>query len=509
MAVLDDVVLVADGGDVTVGRQTATFVYGEFNVVLPHGREQVETDDRLQDGYVYRPKGGIKGPFDVGFVRADATVDLEADTSDVEVVVDSAQKQVEGDVFFERDISSAGLGQFVLDRDFRVGDVVTVELWGKRLRLPVTAGDYVASESEGPAAARVHVGGQLISDAEAVARQNGDLRRQIAREKAERMRQVSSESSARRAAVAGERSAREADVAQVREVLGGAQADEQSLVAQLAAVQAQITGMVGDGESPPPPGMLNSYLWMNTKLWEAQQAIDEAQNLVAEQQAARQAGQEAIIDTVQAQLGQLADRAWQVGADGDGTWLVHDSTVMALGSWVGVAVLDVNYVKRVDGALTYPRETRRVEVGTNRTWGMSGYITGGIFYYQRQGGAVTRKDQHLYGFVAETSWTSVRTVVMEADRLASMELRVNWSSAHRGAFYGVRITVDGVVVAEESSTSLGPLISAGNGYRTQSVSKNVEVMAGQVIEFEVRCGHEGEQQRTAASGNTRLWWVED
>ena len=216
MAVLDDVVLVADGGDVTVGRQTATFVYGEFNVVLPHGREKVETDDRLQDGYVYRPKGGIKGPFDVGFVRADATVDLEADTSDLEVVVDAAQKQAEGDVFFERDITTAGLGQFVLDRDFRVGDVVTVELWGKRLRLPVTAGDYVASVSEGPAAARVHVGGQLISDAEAVARQNDDLRRQIAREKAERVRQVSSESSARRTAVDAERSARTTEIATER-----------------------------------------------------------------------------------------------------------------------------------------------------------------------------------------------------------------------------------------------------------------------------------------------------
>ena len=272
MAVRDDVVLVADGGDVTVGRQTATFVYGEFNVVLPHGREKVETDDRLQDGYVYRPKGGIKGPFDVGFVRADATVDLEADTSDLEVVVDAAQKQAEGDVFFERDISQAGLGRFVLDRDFRVGDVVTVELWGKRLRLPVTAGDYVASGSDGPLGVRVHVGGQLISDAEAVARQNGELRRQIAREKAERQRQVSSESSARRVAVSGERSAREADMRSIRDLLGGPSASAASLLSQLAAVNAQIVNM---GEKAPPPGLLNSYLSLNTLLWEQQQKIND------------------------------------------------------------------------------------------------------------------------------------------------------------------------------------------------------------------------------------------
>lgn len=306
MAVRDDVVLVSDGGDVTVGRRTASYVYGEFNVVLPHGREKVETEERLQDGYVYRPKGGIKGPFDVGFVRADATVDLEADTSDLEVVVDAAQKQAEGDVFFERDISQAGLGRFVLDRDFRVGDVVTVELWGKRLPLPVTAGDYVASVSEGPAAARVHVGGQLISDAEAVARQNGELRRQIAREKAERQRQVSSESLARRSAVSGERSAREAairaeasarrrgdedearnrqvaleaeerkraaDLKTIREFLGGAGASDAALLSQLAAVNAQIVG-IGGGKAAPAPGLLNSYMSLNTLLWEQQQEIN-------------------------------------------------------------------------------------------------------------------------------------------------------------------------------------------------------------------------------------------
>lgn len=256
MAVRDDVVLVSDGGDVTVGRQTASFVYGEFNVVLPHGREKVETEERLQDGYVYRPKGGIKGPFDVGFVRADATVDLEADTSDLEVVVDAAQKQTEGDVFFERDISQAGLGRFVLDRDFRVGDVVTVELWGKRLRLPVTAGDYVASVSEGPAAARVHVGGQLISDSEVVARQNGELRRQIAREKAERQRQVASESSARRVAVAGERIAREAAVSGERSAREQADRALQSQIdkrptsealnSEIRGLNGRITGLNSD-----------------------------------------------------------------------------------------------------------------------------------------------------------------------------------------------------------------------------------------------------------------------
>ena len=35
MAVLTDVVLVADGGDITAGRKTSTLTFGEFNVLLP------------------------------------------------------------------------------------------------------------------------------------------------------------------------------------------------------------------------------------------------------------------------------------------------------------------------------------------------------------------------------------------------------------------------------------------------------------------------------------------
>lgn len=315
MAVHEDVVLVSDGGDVTVGRRTATFVYGEFNVVLPRDREQVETDDRLQDGYVYRPDTGVSGPFDVGFVRADATIDLEADSSDLEVVVDAAQKQSEGDVFFERDITGSGLGRFALDRDFQVGDVVSVEVWGKRVLLPVTAGDYVASESEGVLATRVHVGGQLISDAEAVAHQNHDLRRQIAREKAERQRSVAAESSARAnairaesaarreeisterqarvSAIESEQSQRRADLAKIREFLGGVNATDTSMLSQLAAVNAQIVSM-SDGSAAPEPGLLNSYLSLNTLLWEQQQKINDLNDDFRDEVRERQRKQQAL-----------------------------------------------------------------------------------------------------------------------------------------------------------------------------------------------------------------------
>lgn len=273
MAVFEDVVLVADGGDVTAGRQKHTFVYGEFNVQLPEGVEQVETDGRLADGFVYRPEGEI-APFDVGFARTDVTVDLELGSTDLELVVDEAQRDAEGDVFFERDITPAGLGEFVPGVDFVVGDVVSVERWRVLLPLPVTGWEMVSSASDGVVADRVHVSGQLISDSAARVRRNADLRREVEADKRQLQRSVRSVRSYADSAVSRERTERQEDVAQVREVLGGAQADEGDLLSQLAAVQAQITGMVGDGETPPPAGLLNSYLWMNTRLWEQQAEVN-------------------------------------------------------------------------------------------------------------------------------------------------------------------------------------------------------------------------------------------
>ena len=184
-----EIVLIADGGDVTVGRERATLVYGEFNVVLPEGAEQVERDDRIKDGYIYRPSETI-ARFDVGFARADTTIDLELQISDLETVVDTVQRQIAGDTFFERDITTGGLRGYIPGEDFQVGDVVTVEIRGRRLRLPVTEITMVSSDDYGIGGWRVHVGGLLISDADALRRQSQDLRRQVANDKRALTRRV-------------------------------------------------------------------------------------------------------------------------------------------------------------------------------------------------------------------------------------------------------------------------------------------------------------------------------
>jgi len=110
--------LIAGGGEMTVGRRTSTYVYGVFQVDIPEGKEQAQQNDRLQEGYVYRPDQRPTGRFDIGFVRADARVDLNAQQSNLESIIDAAQNRVEGAVFFERDITGRGLGRFCPGIDF-------------------------------------------------------------------------------------------------------------------------------------------------------------------------------------------------------------------------------------------------------------------------------------------------------------------------------------------------------------------------------------------------------
>ena len=106
---------------------------------------------------------------------------------------------------------------------------------------------------------------------------------------------MSSESSARRVAVSGERSAREADMRSIRDLLGGPSASAASLLSQLAAVNAQIINM---GEKAPPPGLLNSYMSLNTLLWEQQQEINRINERFRRQTEERQR-QDAILNARQ------------------------------------------------------------------------------------------------------------------------------------------------------------------------------------------------------------------
>ncbi|WP_411708134.1 hypothetical protein ACLI1L_000815 [Corynebacterium sp. LaCa117] len=187
-----------------MGRRLAFYSYGKFDVVIPDGREQQVDEDRIQNGYIARNPGQQMGRFDFGFIRQDATINLEAQTSDLELAIDSTEKRSEGDVYVERDISRAGMNGFELGRDFGLDDIVSYRVWGNYLRLPVTAGDLESSVDGGLRGVRVHVGGQVASDSEARRRANNEILGQIENEKRQRLRQVNAESRARTAAISAE-----------------------------------------------------------------------------------------------------------------------------------------------------------------------------------------------------------------------------------------------------------------------------------------------------------------
>lgn len=185
--------LVADGGEITVGARVAVYTYGAFNVVLPEGRELAAdeyTDDGYTNGYVYRPKGAENlGRFDVAFARADVTIETDAGYSNFEAVVDASQRRVSEDIYFERDITGAGLGSWTPGEDYDVGDVVDVLVFNRVIPQPVTAITYTSAPDD-PLGVRVHVGGQTIRDAELVEEQNRSVREAIAKESAQRRKQV-------------------------------------------------------------------------------------------------------------------------------------------------------------------------------------------------------------------------------------------------------------------------------------------------------------------------------
>lgn len=265
--------LVADGGEITVGARVAVYTYGAFNVVLPEGRELAQddyTDDGYTNGYVYRPPGtGSLGRFDIAFARADVTVETNAGYSNFEAVVDASQRKVSEDVYFERDITGAGLGAWIPGEDYEVGDIVDVFVFNRVIPQPVTAITYT-SASEDPLGVRVHVGGQTIRDAELVEEQNRSVREAIAQESAQRRKQVGAVQSTAIAAKSAA-SAAVADASVARQAAADA-----SSKASKAVVDSKIEyAKSSSGTQPPSSGWSQAapepstvgFVWQRTITW--------------------------------------------------------------------------------------------------------------------------------------------------------------------------------------------------------------------------------------------------
>nr|WP_052095171.1 hypothetical protein [Corynebacterium auriscanis] len=246
------VTLLADGGDITIGRRVSSFIYGVVNVTAAEGVDTPDDDTGLEQGYICRADGDVpRGRFDFNFARHDAQMRMATEggdgSSDMEQGIVAASRRSSGDVFFERDIESAGFGRWVPGRDFNVGDTVGVRLWGRTIPLPVTSlslrnGRWVA-----------HVGGQMIHDAEKLKSQNQSIEKTIADERRRQRKetkaiagsvlvaQVTADSAKQGAEQAQVTAAKASDETQhLRGILSGEGASPGDVTAQLAVLAEQL-----------------------------------------------------------------------------------------------------------------------------------------------------------------------------------------------------------------------------------------------------------------------------
>lgn len=314
---------VADSAQVTVLRSLASTAFGKYNLTLPEGVNLEDVYEVAAPGnelaYVSSlgPRKRVGGMFR-RFVRADVDITAKGEgatpSSNVERVLDEAAQRTSGDFFLESDISLAGLGPWRPFEDFVVGDVANVEIWGRVVQLRVTRIEPKRTDHSDTDWS-VHVGGQLVSDADARLAENADIYKAVVddrRDLAGLDAKIQAETSSRKQAISAESSARQADVESVRGVLTGGGEAQADLLASLEGLNRQLRR---NGEEPAP-GLIPAYLQMNTQLWRVQQETNEALRRSDE---ALKKGQEAntnLIETnrrrqqeIQANQSRLEDQA--------------------------------------------------------------------------------------------------------------------------------------------------------------------------------------------------------
>ena len=219
---------VADSASVTVLRALASTAFGKYNLTLPDGVDLEDVYEVSAEGNELAYVASLGARRRVGgmfrrFVRADVNVTAEGEdmvpASDVERVLNDAEKRVSGDFFLESDITRAGLGPWKPFVDFHVGDIANVEIWGRVVSLVVTRIEPKRTEHSDNDWS-VHVGGQLLSDAEARLAENAEIYNAVVsdrRDLAGLDGKIRTETNNRKAAVRAERDARVEEIGAERE----------------------------------------------------------------------------------------------------------------------------------------------------------------------------------------------------------------------------------------------------------------------------------------------------
>lgn len=247
---------VADSASVTVLRSLASTAFGKYNLTLPDGVDLEDVYEVAAPGNELAYVASLGARRRVGgmfrrFVRADVNVTAQGEdmvpASDVERVLNDAEKRVSGDFFLESDITKAGLGPWVPFVDFNVGDIVNVEIWGRVVPLAVTRIEPKRTEHSDNDWS-VHVGGQLLSDAEARLAENADIYNAVVsdrRDLAGLDGKIRAETNNRKAAVSAEREARTAGDEALSKRIDALPSSE-SLNAEITGLNERIRALGGE-----------------------------------------------------------------------------------------------------------------------------------------------------------------------------------------------------------------------------------------------------------------------
>lgn len=536
--------LIADGGEMTVLRDLAAYSYGQWSVDWPESvpdDQRPELPDDRDFGYASKPDHQ-PGVFARRFVRADVDITAQdfddagepipfTGESNVEETLDETSRRTEGDVFFEREITRAGLGALVPRVDFDVDSIVPVLIWGKTIMSPVTSIEDVV-ELGTVVDSRVYVGGQLLLDDEARERANREIERTIAQERRERVESVSKERKARKSAIASESARSDAYADAVGERVSN------SLTAELQAYGEKVkeaknyvdpaTQQVVDFWSEENQNNfnkavqltlsaqdayndINNIKWLSQDAWNEQQEKINAQNeefqRLTKQLDAQQSEQIKQLSAVQQQMAEesqgqirelMATRADSSDpqirptprADGKPGWQVT-LTDMVRGALFHIQWYDVKGTTNTGGEIVEPTAQVVNTLSTNTESYTLQCDSNEYIYVRwvRQAKKQVSVDKSDGGWdVPRSSWEYIMSYPAPSTtaRQVTLRLKVTWAAATYDDSYSIRIRAGNRTLKTFTESRLGPINPFGDGERWMSMTVHDEtVQAGETIKVDV------------------------
>lgn len=112
--------------------------------------------------------------------------------------------------------------------------------------------------------------------------------------------------------------------------------------------------------------------------------------------------------------------------------------------------------------------------------------------------------------------THLANGVFTASTTAEHEItfRVGWHATNRRDSYAIRVqhcanlTATPTTVEEVFQVGIGPLLPTQSGYRTQTISTKISLNEGEVIDFWARCGHDNADGRLIRDSKIQVSWVD-